>query len=172
MKGTRMKKKGLAYLATGGIIAAMYAAVTLLLLPISYHLMQVRVSEALCVLPFFTPAAVPGLFIGCLVANLIGGAPLPDVIFGSLATLLAAVCTYLLGKYWKGSAAKWLAPLPAVLLNALIVGWVLCDVYQVGEPYLVCALFVGAGQAISCYGLGMPLLYALGKFKVTLFREL
>ena len=77
----------------GALIGALYAALTLVAAPISFGLMQVRISEALCILPFFTPAAVPGLFVGCVVANLLGGAALYDVIFGSLATLLAAVFT-------------------------------------------------------------------------------
>ena len=143
-------------LVQGALIGALYAALTLAAAPISFGLMQVRVSEALCILPFFTSAAVPGLFIGCLVANLAGGAVLYDVVFGSLATLFS----------------KWLAPLPAVVVNALIVGALMTLVYLPGEvTYLAGSAYVGAGQAIACYGLGMPLLYVLERYGGKLFRD-
>ncbi len=128
--------------------------------------MQLRVSEALCVLPCFTGAAVPGLFVGCLLANLLTGAAIWDVIFGSLATLLAALATYVMHK--KGMN-RWLLPLPSVLFNALIVGWLLSCVYMVGLPFGVCALYVGAGQAAACYALGMPLMKLLEKFGNRIF---
>ena len=125
----------LTYLAQSGIIAAVYAALTLLFYPLSFGLSQLRVSEGLCVLPFFTPAAVPGLFVGCIFANVFGGFGLLDILCGSLATLCSAYCTYKIKN-------RYLAPLPAVLFNAVIVG---------------------AGQAVSCYVLGLPLLFALEK---------
>lgn len=154
-------------LVQGALIGALYAALTLAAAPISYGLMQVRISEALCILPFFTPAAVPGLFIGCLVANLAGGAVLYDVVFGSLATLLAALLTWWLR---VRGASKWLAPLPAVVLNALIVGALMHLVYLPGEvTFPVAAAYVGAGQAIACYGLGMPLFYVLERYGKKLF---
>ena len=106
-----MKKEKLIYLAQSGIIAAAYAALTLLFYPLSYGLSQLRVSEGLCILPYFTPAAVPGLFLGCIVANIFGGFGLLDIVCGSLATLIAAYATYKIKN-------KWLAPLPAVLANA------------------------------------------------------
>lgn len=145
-------------------IAAIYTILTIAIAPISSGLMQCRISEALCVLPFFTGAAVPGLFIGCLLSNLLTGAMLPDVIFGSLATLLAAVCTYLLRK-----KNRYLAPLPSVLFNAVIVGALLVYAYQVGVPFWTAALWVGAGQAIACYGLGIPLMLILEKYRTKLF---
>lgn len=150
----------------GALIGALYVLLTLVVQPISSGLMQLRVSEALSVLPYFTPAAVPGLFIGCFVANLIMGSPIWDVVFGSLATLLAAAATYGIK---KASLSKWLAPLPAVLINAVIVGYILTYVYEVGVPFEISALYVGAGQAISCYLLGMPLLLGLKKFGKKLF---
>lgn len=155
-------------LVRGALIGALYVLLTLLFAPISSGLMQMRVSEALCVLPCFTFSAVPGLFVGCLIANLLTGAAPYDVIFGSLATLLAAVCT------WSMRAAgwsKWLMPLPSVLCNALIVGWLLCFVYAVGVSFPLCALYVGAGQAAACYGLGMPLMKLLEKYGGHLFRK-
>lgn len=156
-------------LVQGALIGALYAALTLAAAPISFGLMQVRVSEALCILPFFTSAAVPGLFIGCLVANLAGGAVLYDVVFGSLATLLAALLTRW---FKKRGFSKWLAPLPAVVVNALIVGSLMTLVYLPGEvTYLAGSAYVGAGQAIACYGLGMPLLYVLERYGGKLFRD-
>lgn len=146
------------FLVHAAVIAALYAVLTLIFAPFSYGLMQVRVSEALCILPLFTPAAVPGLFAGCVLANLLGGMGIYDVIFGSLATLLAASCTWLLRK-----KSRYLAPLPSVLFNALIVGAMLAFLFDVGESFAVCALYVGAGQAIACCGLGIPLSFALDR---------
>ncbi|MEA4971373.1 MAG: QueT transporter family protein [Candidatus Pelethousia sp.] len=147
-------------LAQGALIGALYVLISLAAAPFGSGLIQVRLSEALCVLPWFTPAAIPGLFLGCLLANLLTGAVVYDVIFGSLATGLAAFCTYLLSR--KG-CSKWLAPLPALAINALVVGYLLAYVYQVGVPMVLCALSVAAGQAAACYGLGMPLLGFLEK---------
>lgn len=141
-------------IARGALIGALYVLLTLAVAPISSGLMQVRVSEALCVLPCFTPAAVPGLFIGCLLANLITGAMVYDVVFGSLATLLAAALT--LSMHRRG-LSRWLMPLPAVVCNGLIVGYLLYAVYEVGVSLPLCVLYVSLGQAIACYGLGMPL---------------
>ncbi len=150
------------------MIAAIYAALTLLVAPIGFGLIQCRISEALCVLPLFTPAAVPGLFVGCLLANVFTG-ELMDIIFGSLTTLLAALATYLIGKKCSKRVARWLAPLPAVVLNALVVGWLLAYVYGESAGFLICALAVGAGQAVACYGIGVPLSLLLEKYKQKLF---
>ena len=153
-------------LSHAGIIAALYAALTILLAPISYGVIQCRVSEALSVLPVFTGAAVPGLFLGCLIANLLVGAPIYDVLFGSLATLLAAACTrYLAAKH----APRALLPLPSVLFNAVIIGWLLVTVYGVNVPLPLSMLYVGIGQAVACYGLGLPLMFVLEKKVPQLF---
>ena len=154
------------FLARAACIAALYAALTILLAPISSGLIQCRVAEALCVLPYFTGAAVPGLFLGCLLANLLTGAPVYDVIFGSLATLLAALCTH----WMKQRVTKYLAPLPSVVLNALIVGALLTYVYGVGVPYALSAAYVAVGQSVACFGLGLPLLLVLERFAPRLFR--
>ncbi len=151
-----MRNQKLLYLAQGGIIAAVYLALTLLFYPASFGLSQLRVSEGLCVLPYFTPAAVPGLFVGCIAANLFGGFGLLDVVCGSLATLLSAMAT-------RKIKNKFLAPLPAVLINAVIVGFELS--YLLGLPFYQTALAVLAGQAVSCYALGLPLLLALEKLQ-------
>lgn len=148
-------------LAQGALIAALYALLTLAVQPVSSGLVQLRVSEALCVLPYFTPGAVPGLFLGCLAANLAVGALPLDVLFGSLATLVAAYLAYRMG---RAGWSPFLLPLPAVVLNAAAVGWLLCYVYQVGVPLYLCMLYVGAGQALSCYVLGMPLFYVLRRY--------
>ena len=151
------------FLVQSAFIAALYTALTLVLAPISYGMMQVRVSEILTVLPIFTPAAIPGLFIGCLLSNVIGGFGLMDILFGSLATLLAAGCTYLFRK------KPLFALAPPVLCNALIVGWVLY-IQLGGAPLYVHMLWVGFGQLIACYGLGVPAYYLLKRYQTKIFR--
>ncbi len=153
-------------LVRGAAVAALYALFTLAIAPISSGLMQLRLSEGLCVLPYFAPEMAIGLFVGCAAANMLTGAMWFDVVFGSLATLVAALITAYMG---KRGMSKWLAPLPAVVMNALVVGAVLCYGYRVGVSYPVCALYVGAGEAISCYAVGMPLLAALNPIKKRLF---
>ncbi len=150
-------------LVIGGAIAAIYAVLTIAIAPISSGLMQCRLSEALCILPWFTPAAVPGLFLGCLIANLLTGAVVYDVVFGSLATLLAALCTRWVSLHANNGGVKYLAPLPPVIANGLIIGWLLTEVYQVGVSFAIAALYVAAGEALACYGLGIPLLLILEK---------
>ena len=156
------------FLVQGAIIASLYALITLAVAPISSGLMQLRISEAMAVLPYFTLAAVPGLFVGCLVSNLLLGAALPDIIFGSLSTLLAAFITFKLKGYLRPSLARCFAPLSAVLINALVIGWLLFDIYKVGSPFWVCAMYVALGQALVCYGLGVPLLLLLERYKESL----
>lgn len=148
------------------VIAALYAALTFII-PWSSGLIQLRVSEALCVLPFYMPEATAGLFIGCLIGNLLAGCIPIDIAFGSLATLVAALVTAYIAK--KGGS-KWLLPLPSVVINALVVGAVLCYGYGVGVPYYLCATYVFIGQALSCYGLGMPLFFALKKLPANLYK--
>lgn len=133
----------------GGVIAALYAALTLLLAPISFGAVQFRVAEALTLLPVVSPAAVPGLFIGCLASNLLFGAPWQDVVFGSLATLSAAVLTRFLRRN------LWLAAFMPVLLNGLIVGGTLSILYNL--PMAVTIATVALGEAAVCYMLGIPL---------------
>lgn len=144
------------YWTRAAMIGAIYAILTILFAPISYGMVQVRVSEMLMILPFFTPAAIPGLFVGCIIANIFGGFGLLDVIFGSLATLLSA---FLVSKI----ANKYLAPLPPVIINAIIIGLVLHVVLDL--PLYLTILWVGFGQFIACYGLGLPLLLLLEKRK-------
>lgn len=151
-----MNKKIL-FLAKAGIIAGLYAVITVMIAPLSYGSMQIRISEALTILPFFTTAAVPGLFVGCLLANFFGSPlGLLDVVLGSLSTLLAA---YIASKIKN----KLLVPLPSILINALVVPYVLW--VALGIPYLLSVLYVGIGQAIAVYGLGYPLLLFIDKNK-------
>ena len=135
-------------LARGGIIGALYVVLTYIFAPISFGPVQVRIAEMLTILPMFTPVAVPGLFLGCLLGNLLAGAILPDVIFGSLATLIGAAGGYLLRRN------RWLVPIPAVISNMVIVPLVLRYGYGVDMPLLPMALYVGIGEVVGCYILG------------------
>ena len=146
-------------IAQAAIIAAAYAALTIAIMPLSYGVMQFRVSEALTILPMFSAAAIPGLFVGCLVANLLSPVGLIDVVIGSLATLIAAVCTYKLRDH------KFLTPLPPVIANAFMVGGELYYVYGVKFSLIACILWVGLGEALACYGLGYPLSRILNKHR-------
>ena len=148
------------------IIAALYILLSLAVQPIASGLVQCRISEALTILPVFTGAAVPGLFIGCLLFNLISGAVAYDVVFGSLATLLAALLTWRMA---KRGMPKWLLPLPSVVFNGLIIGALLVYAYGVPVSYPLAVLYVAAGQAVACYVLGMPLMLVLGRFDKKLF---
>ena len=145
-------------LCLSAVIAALYAALTLLLAPISYGNLQCRVSEALTILPVLFPEAIPGLTVGCLLANLLGPYGIFDVVFGTLATLIATIGSYLLRDH------DWLVPLPPVIANAIIVGGMLHFAY--GVPGLwACMGWVGLGELIACYVIGLPLLKFLKKYK-------
>ncbi|MBQ9133504.1 MAG: QueT transporter family protein [Clostridia bacterium] len=148
-------------LTQGAIIAALYVLLTYLAaaMGLSSGAIQVRFSEALCVLPYFTPAAIPGLTIGCLLANFLTGCATWDIIFGSLATLIGAVVARMLRKH------KWLVPLPSVLANIIVVPPVLMYVYGAEEAYPFLVATVGIGEVVSIYGLGMLLFFALNKRK-------
>jgi len=147
-------------LAIAGTVAALYAVLAYFaaIFNVAYGPIQCRFSEALCVLPFLFPAATPGLFIGCLVANLLSPYGALDIVFGSLATLLAAVWT-------QHTRHRWLAPLPPVICNAVIVGAVI-TVQEVSMDlfwgtFLYNAVTVGLGEAVACYVLGGLLLTLL-----------
>ena len=154
--------KNTAFITHAAAIAAIYVVLTLIFAPISYGEVQVRISEALTILPFFTPAAIPGLFIGCLIANFLGGSIILDVIFGSIATLIGAAGTYLLRNN------RWLAPLPPIISNTIIVPLVLRYGYGV-LPMLM--LFIAIGEIISCYVLGEIVLAALLRYREYIFSK-
>lgn len=155
-------------LCIGGIIAALYAVLTLSLPMLSYGPIQLRFSEALTVLPFFFPEAVPGLAVGCFIANLLGSPYMLDWVFGTLATLIAALWTCRLKN-------RWLAPLPPVVCNMVIIGaeiaWVEGGFTPAFFPaWVYNALTVGLGELLACYILGLLLVNLLPK--VPYFREM
>lgn len=163
-----MKKKKtfhVQFMAQSAMIAAIYVVLTVLFAPISFGQIQFRIAESLTILPAFTPAAIPGLFIGCLIGNILGGAILPDIIVGSVATLLGAIFTFLLRKH-----NKWLAPLPPILANTLLIPFVLYYGYQILLPIPFHMLTVGIGEVLSCGILGMIVYTALDRYKHVLFR--
>lgn len=150
-----MKDNKVLFMVQAAAIAAIYVVLIFAFEPISFGPIQFRVAEALTILPFFTPAAIPGLFIGCFLGNFLGGAILADVIFGSIATLIGAVGSYLLRK------KAWLVPLPPIVANTVIVPFVLKFGYGLEDaiPYMM--LTVGIGEVIICGIVGLALLYAL-----------
>lgn len=169
-----MRNKNVILLTQAAIIAALYVVLTMIAnaLGLASYAIQVRFSEALCILPFFTFAAVPGLSIGCLIANLLTGAAIWDIIFGSLATLIGAIGTYLLRKH------KFLMTLPPVIANAVIVPLVLRYGYGFiwnyqgvdwSIPYFVTT--VGIGEIISICVLGSLLVKVLLPYKNIIFKN-
>ena len=164
-------KSKLIPLAQGGMIAALYTVATLALAPLSFGPVQFRASEALTVLPVFTFSAVPGLTVGCVISNAVGaatGANIAgwlDVLLGSLATLMAAICTRMLRNVeFKG--IPLMALIPPVIFNALIVGAELSLFIPEGDPFWFCLLTVGAGELGVVLILGIPLIIALRKTKI------
>ena len=131
-----------------GMIAALYASLTVALSPISFGPVQFRVAEALTLLPFFMPEAIPGLFIGCFLSNLAGGFGLIDIIVGSAATLLAAWLTFKM-------PSIWLAAVPPVVINAIAVGIYLGLITE--TPVIFSIIYIGISQAVICFGIGIPL---------------
>ena len=179
------------FITQAGIIAAVYVVLTVVFAAFAFKGIQVRISEMLTILPFFFPAAVPGVFIGCVIGNILGGAVLPDVVFGSLATLIGAIGTYLIGEVHRKSVANmgpkvdgfeasnvskikpkgsselrgglFLGAVPPIVANALIVPFVLK--YAYGEPLSIplMMLTVGIGEVISCGILGVLLGHTIAK---------
>lgn len=161
-----MRDKKVLFITQAAMIAALYVVLTLLAnaLGLANYVIQVRFSEALTILPFFTPAAIPGLWAGCVLSNLLTGCMPLDIVFGSLATLIGALGTCALRKY------KWAAPIPPIVANTLIVPFILAYVYQFegSIPYFM--LTVGAGEVISCGILGMILMGVLGRYSNVIFK--
>ncbi len=152
------------FITQAALIAAIYVVLVYIFKPISFSYIQVRIAEALTVLPYFTPAAIPGVTIGCLLANLLTGADILDIIFGTGATLIGAVGSYMVRK------RKFLVPLPPILANSIIIPWVLRYAYALTLPIPFMMLTVGVGEIISCGVLGMILLFVLNKYKDTIFK--
>ena len=143
-----LQNKKISKLVFSAVIAAIYTVLTLLLAPISYGQIQVRASESLTLLPFLSSYSIWGVFLGCIISNLIGGNGIIDVVFGSLATLIAAILTYYIGKS-NLKFKKYLAPLPPIIINAVVIGFILN--YTLKLPLLLSIIWVGLGEAISCY---------------------
>lgn len=160
-----MNKKVL-FITQAAVIAALYVVLTMLAnaMGLASGAIQVRFSEALTVLPFFIPAAIPGVTLGCFLSNFIAGGAVLDIVFGTIATLIGVSLAYVLRKF------KWLVPLPTVLSNAFIIPWVLQTAYGVEDGYWYLFTTVGAGEVISAYIFGMILLLALEKHKNAIFR--
>lgn len=161
-----MRTKRVTFITQAAMIAAIYVVLTLFVsaFNLASGAIQIRISEALTILPAFTPAAIPGLFIGCLISNLISGCMLWDIVFGSLATLIGALGSYLLRKW------KYAVPVPPILANTIIIPFVLSYVYHLPEgiPYFM--LTVGIGEILSCGVLGMFLYNILCKHRDVIFK--
>ena len=143
----------------GAVIAALYIVLFLAFQPIGSGVIQFRIAELLCVLPYFTPAAIPGLFIGCMISNLL------DVVGGSLATLIGAVGSYLLRKN------RYLVSVPPILANMVIIPWVLRLGYGSDAMIWFSTITVGIGEFLAIGVLGQFLLTVLLKYRHVLFRE-
>ncbi len=154
-------------LTRGALIAALYTAISLLLAPISmgYGGLELRVAEAMTLLPILLPEAVPALTIGCLLTNLLASGTPWDIVFGTLATLLAALCTRALR-----DKPLWVAALPPVLINAVIVGTVLRYTLGLDLSLWAWMLVIGGGQAIACFVIGIPLTLLLRRLPERLLR--
>lgn len=154
-----MKNQKLFFIVQAAMIAAIYVVLVFIFQPISISYIQVRIAEALTILPFFSPAAIPGVTIGCLLGNLLSGCDVLDIVFGSLATLIGALGSYGLRKH------KFLVPIPPILANTIIVPWVLRFAYgeSLSIPFMM--LTVGIGEVLSCGVLGLVLLFSLSRYK-------
>ena len=163
-----MNKNKLHLLTQAAMIAALYVVLTFIAnaFGLANYAVQVRFSEALTILPLFTPAAIPGLTAGCLISNILTGCALPDIVFGSAATLIGALGTWKLGKIFPGKRLP--APIPPILANTVIVPFVLRYAYGI-RPLWLSFLTVGAGEVISCGILGLLLACMLTRYRSRLF---
>lgn len=162
-----MRNKKVLFVAQAALIAAIYVVLTYFIsaFQLASGAIQIRISEALTILPYFTPAAIPGLAIGCFLSNLLTGCLPMDVLCGSLATLIGAVGSYLVRKY------RWMVPLPPIVANTVIVPYVLAYVYGAEGSIPFFMLTVGIGEIISCYVLGSILMNALLPYRNILFKN-
>ena len=164
MRNTKARNT-LVYITEASAIAALYTVITIAIGPLGSAAIQCRIPEAMCILAIFTPAAIPGLTIGCLISNIATGCLWQDILFGTLATLIGTIGARLLRRIW------WLTPLPTVVANTLIIPFVLAYAYHVedGIPFLM--LTVGIGEVISAYVLGIALYFALRKNARYIFKD-
>lgn len=155
-------------LARSGIIAALYAALTYAFAPVAYGPLQIRPAEALCILPIFFIEAVPGLFVGCALANLLSGYGLYDIGFGSLTTLAAAIVTYIIGVLLRGNfLSAVIGGIPPVLFNAVVIPFVIIlgDANTPLSAYLTLFGEFMLTQSVWVYALGLPLYFAVRKLR-------
>lgn len=157
-----MKKITTRQIALNGIVAGLYAGLTILIAPLSYGNIQCRISEALCLLVCIEPSLTVGLTLGCLIANLFSTVSVLDIFIGTSATLIGCLLTIHIRK-------AWLAPLPTILSNGILVGAMLAWVYG-GEAvfwksFVIFGAEVAAGEAVALYVLGIPLLLTMRKTK-------
>ncbi len=161
-------------LARAGLIAALYVVLTVVFAPFGFKEIQVRISEMLTILPFFTVAGIPGITIGCVLGNMLSGAPLPDIIFGSLASFIGAVGTYLIGRMYRKNhpvreevKIRKLIPatIPPIIANALIIPFVIKYAYGTPMAIWIMMLTIGFGEILSCGVLGTIFGRAISKRK-------
>jgi len=159
-----MRKISVLFVTQAAVIAAMYVVLTFVSssMGLASGEIQIRLSEMLCILPAFTPAAIPGLFLGCLLSNLLTGCTVIDIVFGSLATLIAAIFSYQL----RNHKYPLLVTVPPVIANMIVVPFILKFSYGVPLPIPVMMATVGIGEVISCMVLGSVLYFALDKRRV------
>ncbi|CDZ24532.1 hypothetical protein CCDG5_1418 [[Clostridium] cellulosi] len=153
--------KKVRFITTAAVIAALYAALTYAFAFMSYGAVQFRIAEILTVLPYFTPAAIPGLVVGCLLSNI--GSPLGpiDILVGTSATLIASLLSRIMPKY--------LVPFPPIICNAVIVGLELY--FLTNAPLVPTMLYVALGEAVVCLIGGYPFMYVVDRFKDKLFPQ-
>lgn len=159
-----MRNSKTLFITQAAIIAAIYTALVLIFQYSSFGPVQFRIAEALTILPYFTPAAIPGVSIGCFLSALLTGAEPLDMIFGSLATLVAAILSYALRRH------KYLVPIPPIVVNALVVPFILRATMSEAQPLPLMMLSVGGGQLVAAGILGLLLLMALNRHKDVIFK--
>ena len=153
------------FICQAAMIAALYVVLTFIAGGLASGVIQIRLSEALTILPYFTAAAIPGVTIGCLLSNWLTGCVIWDILFGTLATLIGALGSYALRRH------QWLVPIPPIVANTVIVPFVLRYAYGAEDAFPFMMGTVGLGEILSCYVLGMLLLLALKKFSGPLFEK-
>ncbi len=160
-----MRNKKVQFITQGAVIAAIYVVLVLIFDTFSFGPIQFRIAEMLTIMPYFTPAAIPGLFVGCLIANIIGGGLIWDIVFGSIATLIGAIGSYLVRKN------KWLVPLPPIIANTIIVPFVLKYAYGYDGLLVYFMFTVGLSEIIVCGIIGMALLTVMAKNREHIFKD-
>ena len=160
-----MRNKKVQFITQGAVIAAIYVVLVLIFDTFSFGPIQFRIAEMLTIMPYFTPAAIPGLFVGCLIANIIGGGLIWDIVFGSIATLIGAIGSYLVRKN------KWLVPLPPIIANMVIVPFVLKYAYGYDGLLVYFMFTVGISEIIVCGIIGMALLTVMAKNREHIFKD-